>query len=318
MAPEQTSPIDRVQRERDAVAKAWVLKLIERTPLEDVDRIDLGWLTREAPQLIADILRAVGDPALAEEAGRRPESTTRAAELRCLRPPSEAASQVPKDLAVLHALLIGELRGEGEVPAPTEPPGTLERLAEIFGAIQATVTEALVREPARAASDPVTGLPGTADLEEWMQSMIAAERRYGTPFSVLLVDLEGLGRINEAYGRRAGDRMLAAVAAVISRQIRAVDRAFRLEDDELCVLLPQQGPIPAVPAAERLASIVTSAQGSEEPRVDIAVGVAACPEHGRDADSLLSKAEEASYAAKATGESVAIAHGARPAWLQDG
>jgi diguanylate cyclase (GGDEF)-like protein len=151
-----------------------------------------------------------------------------------------------------------------------------------------------------------------------MRAMIAGERRYGTPFTILLVDVDGLGRINDAYGREAGDRMLAAVAALIAGHIRAADRAFRLEDDELCVMLPQQGPIPALPAAERLASLVAAGQGSDGPRVDIAIGVAACPEHGRDAESLLSKAEEASYAAKAAGERVSIASGARPAWLQDG
>jgi diguanylate cyclase (GGDEF)-like protein len=147
--------------------------------------------------------------------------------------------------------------------------------------------------------------------------MFAAEQRYGTPFSVLLVGMDGLGRVRDAHGRRAGERMLAAVAAVITTQIRAADHAFRLDEDELCVLLPQQGPIPAVPVAERLVSLISGAQGSEEPRVDIAVGVAGCPEHGRDAETLLSKAEEATYAARAAGESVAIAHGARPAWLQD-
>ena len=51
--------------------------------------------------------------------------------------------------------------------------------------------------------------------------------------------------------------------------------------------------------------------------MDIAVGITACPEHGRDSETLLARAEEAVYVAKAAGESVAIADGARPAWLQD-
>jgi diguanylate cyclase (GGDEF)-like protein len=296
-----------------------MLRLIERTDLEDVSGIDLAWLAREAPPFIADILRALGDPTLADAVGRQPESSERAVELRHLRGSSDAPSQVPRDLGLLHAILIGALQAEVDERGVAELAGTLARLAEIFGGIQATLTEQFVTAPAgESARDPVTGLPGSACLDEWMQTMIAAQRRYGTPFSLLMVDVEGLRRINETYGHPAGDHMLAAVAAVITGQIRDVDRAFRLDDDELCVLLPQQGPIPAVPAAERLVSLVTRAQAADGPRVDISVGIAACPEHGGDAETLLSKAEEASYAAKAAGESVAIAHGARPAWLQDG
>ncbi len=319
MPEEQTSAIARIQRDRDDLAKAWLVDLIERTPLEEVERIEVGLLAREAPRLIGDILRALGDAELARVAGVDPSHAARAAGLRRLRRTTEdAASLLPRDLAALHALLIAALRDNLGPEDSDELAASARRLAEIFGGIHATLTSDLVTELAgEAARDRLTGLPGSAELDEWMRAMIAAERRYGTPFSVLLVDIDGLGRINEAYGRRAGDRMLAAVAGVVSRQVRAVDRAFRLEDDELCLLLPHQGPIPALPVAERLVGLVEGAQGSDGPRVDIAVGVASCPEHGRDSETLLARAEEASYAAKAAGESVVIADGARPAWLQD-
>ena len=61
-----------------------------------------------------------------------------------------------------------------------------------------------------------------------------------TAFALALIDIDGLGRINDAYGREAGDRMLAAVAGVIRRQVRAVDQAFRLEEDEFAILAPHQ------------------------------------------------------------------------------
>lgn len=312
------SPIARLQRDRDELAKAWMLDLIERTPLTEVEGIELPWLAREAPGLIADILRAADDPQLAGQLGLDPGRAARGAGLRRLRrSPDAAASEVPRDLAALHALLIGALRRESgaDVAGLGEPA---ERLALIFGAIQAALTSELARErDGEARRDQLTGLPGATELDEWMRAMFASERRYGTPFSVLLVDIDGLGRINDAYGRQAGDRMLAAVAGVVNRQVRAADRAFRLPDDELCLLLPYQGPIPALPVAERLVGLVEGAQGADGPRVDIAVGIAACPEHGRDSETLLAKAEEASYAAKAAGEAVAIADGARPAWLQD-
>jgi diguanylate cyclase (GGDEF)-like protein len=315
---EQTSPIARIQRERDGLAKAWLVELIERTPLEEIEGIEVGLLAREAPRLIADILRALADADLARVAGVDPSRAARGVGVRGLRRRGEDAASLPRDLAALHALLIAALRDNLDPEDTAELAAAARRLAEIFGGIQATLTAELAREwEGEAGRDRLTGLPGSSELDQWMRMMIAAERRYGTPFSVLLVDIDGLSRINDAYGRRAGDRMLAAVAGVVSRQVRAADRAFRLPDDELCVLLPYQGPIPALPVASRLVALVEGAQGSDGPRVDIAVGIAACPEHGRDAETLLARAEEASYAAKASGESVAIADGARPAWLQD-
>jgi diguanylate cyclase (GGDEF)-like protein len=316
---QETSPITRVQRHRDELAKAWILEIIDRTPLEEVDGLELGWLAREAPPLIADILGALADPGLAGEVAVEPAGAARAAELGRLRRGGEAAAaQVPRDLGALHALLIEALRREAGRPVAPEFARTVERLAEVIGEVQATVAEGLVRERSGgAARDPLTGLPGPAELDEWLRVMLSTERRYGTPFSLLLLDVEGLARVNEAHGREAGDRALAGVAAIVAEYSRALGPAFRIGEDELCVLLSHQGPIPAAPIAERIVALVTASQTSNGAGVDVAIGIASCPDHGRDASSLLARAEEASYEAKAAGKRVAVAPPA-PAKVQGG
>src|SRR5690242_9592942 len=111
VAGERTSPIARLQQARDELAKAWLVDLIERTPLEEIDGIEVGLLAKEAPQLIADILRAVGDAELARVAGLDPSRAARAGALRRLRRTGvDAPSLLPRDLAALHALLIAALR----------------------------------------------------------------------------------------------------------------------------------------------------------------------------------------------------------------
>jgi diguanylate cyclase (GGDEF)-like protein len=140
-----------------------------------------------------------------------------------------------------------------------------------------------------------------------MQILLAEERRYGHPFSLLIVDIDGLGRINDAYGRQAGDQMLTAVSGVVSTQVRTADRAFRLGDDELCVLVGHKGAVESLAVAERLVALIDGSQGLEGPRVTISIGVAACPDHGRTAERLLSGAEEATYAAKAAGDRIGVA-----------
>ncbi len=90
------------------------------------------------------------------------------------------------------------------------------------------------------------------------------------------------------------------------RQIRPVDRAFRVADDEFVVLAPQQVSDDALPIAERLCELVERSQGTEGHRVAISIGLASCPEHGTEADGLLAAAEEASWAAKAAGRGVGV------------
>jgi diguanylate cyclase (GGDEF)-like protein len=176
------------------------------------------------------------------------------------------------------------------------------RLAEIFGAIQGAVTEGIARQRAGdPRRDELTQLPGSAELHEWLQILLAEYRRYGHPFTVALVDIEGLVHINDAYGREAGDRIVAAVGTVIRNQIRTVDRAFRLSDDEFSVLAPHERAERARSMAERLTRVIETSQAADGPRIAITVGVSSCPDNGDEVRGLLAAAEQATYAAKAAG-----------------
>jgi diguanylate cyclase (GGDEF)-like protein len=300
--PRQT--VARSARARDQVAKAWMLEILDSTPLAEASDVPVDWLAREAPALIADILRGAADPAAPEGLELPAEGLDRVSELCGLRG-DDAPSRLPRDLAALQALLVETLRMEVPERRLGAFAHSVSRLAEVFGDIQGSVTEQLVSERAGgAAADPVTGLPGEAELHEWLRILFAEERRYGHPFALALIDVEGLRHVNQAYGHRAGDRMLAAVAGVVHGQIRAVDRAFRLRDDELCLLAPHSGSSATRRMAQRLCDLVDRSQTADGPRVAIAAGVAACPEHADDADSLLAAAEEAAFAAKAAGRPI--------------
>jgi diguanylate cyclase (GGDEF)-like protein len=302
----QDAGISRSQRAREELAKAWLLEVLERTPLEEVQEVPVGWIASQAPALIGDILRSLSEPAPSGELALPPDGIERIAELGELRQ-GDAALEIPKDLAALQTLLIEALRREIPERQVGAFAGSVGRLASIFGDIQAQVGEKLVRERSGGAMvDPLTGFPGQAELHEWLRIQFAEHQRHGEPFAMLMIDVEGLSRINEAYGREAGDRMLRAVAGVIKRHMRPGDRAFRVSDEELCVLAPRQTADEALPAAERLCELVERSQGSEGHRVAISVGLAACPEHGTDAPALFVAAEEASWAAKAAGRGVGV------------
>jgi|SRR5215208_772198 len=298
--------IARSRRAREELAKAWLLDVLERTPLPEIREVPIDWIAREGPSLIADILRGLSGPVSGDELELPADGIERIGELGGLRH-GESAFQIPRDLAALQALMIEALRRDVPERQLGAFAGSVERLAGIFGDIQAQVGERLVRERSGApATDPLTGLPGEAELHEWMRILLAEHRRHAHPFAVLMIDIDGLSRINGAYGRPAGDQMLSAVAAVVRRQIRGVDRAFRLADDEFCILAPQQRAAETLPLAEHLCSLVEHSQAEDGPRVAISAGLAACPEHGETAEALLAAADEATWAAKAAGRGVVI------------
>jgi diguanylate cyclase (GGDEF)-like protein len=311
----------------DELAKAWLLRVIERTAPSDLGEVPLSWIATEAPSLIGDILGELGDASPPAELP--PEGRRRARELSRLRGES-APSQVPRDLASLQAILIEALRRE----APDREPGAfgeaVGRLAEIFGAVQADLVEAMVGErgappvaeeatetPLHAVPDEDSGLPGSVELHDYLGILAAEYRRYAHPFALMLVDIDGLQRINEAYGREVGDRMLTAVANAVSGQVRSVDRAFRLTEDEFCIVSPHHVASTVQTLADRLTSSVNGWQHHDGPRMSVTAGVASCPEHGEDPERLLQVAEEATYAAKASGRRFSVAPSGNQSFMQE-
>jgi diguanylate cyclase (GGDEF)-like protein len=286
--------------------KNWLLDVLQRTPLEHMDEVPIAWIASEGPALIADIVSGLSEPLSSRDLELAEEGLERVDQLGALRQ-GASALEIPRDLAALQALLIEALRREVPERQVGAFAASVERLAEIFGDIQAQVSERLVADRSGgAAVDPLTGLPGQAELHEWMRILLSEHRRHGRPFAVMLIDCDGLGRINEAHGREAGDRVLRAVSALIRRRIRSAGRVFRLADDELCVLAPDQAASEALPLAEQLRELIDRSQASDGPIIAITAGLASCPEHGEDAESLLAAAEEASWAAKAAGRGVAV------------
>jgi diguanylate cyclase (GGDEF)-like protein len=305
-----------LDRSRDELAKAWLVRLIERASLEEISELPTEQIARDLPALIGDIVGAVaeanGDPYQMSD-----EQMERAASLAALRSGRDGgAGEVARDVAALQAVLVRALRDELAEREPERFAEAVERLADATGAIQAAAVEELVRRRSRelesqANTDPLTGLGNLRHLQRQISQMLEVHKRYGHVFAVLLMDIDGLKRINDAHGHRAGDRVLMQVAMALRRSIRTVDVAARLGGDEFCVLAPEQDAGAATTLAERLAAAVSrEAAAPDDPPVGLSIGVVSCPQHGDDAETLIDNADRAMYRAKAAGDSVAL--GERP------
>ena len=305
-------PLARLDRSRDELAKAWLVRLIERASLEEISELPTEQIARELPELISDIVGSIssanGDPYQLTEA-----QTERAVSLAALRSGREtSAADVSRDIAALQAVLVRALREELAENDPERFADAVERLADATGAIQAAAVEELVRNRSRelesqANTDPLTGLGNLRHLQRQLAHMLEIQKRYGHPFGLLLMDIDGLKRVNDSQGHQAGDRLLMQVAMALQRSIRSVDVAARLGGDEFCVLAPEQEADAAAQLGERLASaVVEEVSVPADPPVGLSIGVVSCPAHGDDAEALIDAADRAMYRAKAAGDNVAL------------
>lgn len=102
-----------------------------------------------------------------------------------------------------------------------------------------------------AARDKLTGLYNRRLFEEQFDAAVARSQRSGEQLSLLVVDLDGLKRINDLGGHPAGDEALRALADALGESSRAGDIACRLGGDEFAVILHGANPDDAIKVAER-------------------------------------------------------------------
>ena len=108
---------------------------------------------------------------------------------------------------------------------------------------------------ASSATSRADSLTGLLVVREWNR-LVADEdarlTRYGHPATVVIMELDGLDRLNTALGRVAGDRVLAALADALSRNARGADQLARIGPSRFGILLPETGEVDAVNYVERV------------------------------------------------------------------
>ena len=130
-----------------------------------------------------------------------------------------------------------------------------------------------------------------AEWERW--------KRHGTPFAILLLDIDHFKRINDQWGHLAGDQVLTGFAQRISATLRKTDRLGRYGGEEFLVLLPLADAEHALATAERLR--LATEQIQQPVACTVSVGVAAAQAEDAGIDTLLARADAALYQAKRQG-----------------
>jgi diguanylate cyclase (GGDEF)-like protein len=152
--------------------------------------------------------------------------------------------------------------------------------------------------------DGLTGLRARRFVDDVLNIEFLRARRYRTPLSVVMADVDHFKKVNDEYGHLAGDTVLRGVSEVVRCMVRTTDVVGRYGGEELIVVGPQNDVAGAAVLAERLRGAIEAARfefGDEKLSVTVSFGVAEYQRHMKSAEALIEAADRALYAAKQRG-----------------
>jgi diguanylate cyclase (GGDEF)-like protein len=162
-----------------------------------------------------------------------------------------------------------------------------------------------------AHHDPLTGLANRRRFIEDLETTVYSPG--GRACAVLMIDLDRFKEINDSFGHSVGDDLLCLVGPRLQRALQPGDLLARMGGDEFAVLLPDADAARAREVAAHLGTALRDAfvLDGMPLHVDASIGIALCPDHGRDRSLLLARADTAMYVAKRGRHGVEV-------WAPDG
>lgn len=204
-------------------------------------------------------------------------------------------------------LLISRDGRETPVEDSTAPvhddEGAVRGAVIVFRHVGPTLAHA--RAMAHAAlHDPLTGLPNRLLILDRLMTALASTRRRRALLAVGFLDIDGFKHLNDRAGHAAGDRVLQAVATRLRAALRVSDTVGRYGGDEFVVVLPElatQANLAAIAATILAATGGLYPVGDDDVHLTVSLGLALAPADGDDVASLIARADQAMYDAKARG-----------------
>jgi len=162
------------------------------------------------------------------------------------------------------------------------------------------VQQGLVREQARTRTDDLTGLYNRRHFFELSGQLFAVAKRYGMPFSILMLDVDHLKRINDRLGQQAGDAILRCVGKVAREHTRGADVFARYGGEEFIAALPNTNARGGEVVVEHLRGKIPACREATTRALEltISVGIAEMTPADATLEAVIQRADEALHAAK--------------------
>ena len=185
---------------------------------------------------------------------------------------------------------------------------TLDYLSNITDNMDAAtlVGEAHIEEiVGLSLRDGLTGLFNHSYFYQQIDLEVKRYARYGTAVSLILIDIDDFKQINDRFGHREGDRILAAMGKELVRLARDSDICCRYGGEEFAVILPLTGIHEAAAIANRMCKELRQAL-ADGLSVTVSIGVAACGKNTSGYQHLVEAADAALYQVKRSGKNRAM------------
>jgi diguanylate cyclase (GGDEF)-like protein/PAS domain S-box-containing protein len=160
-----------------------------------------------------------------------------------------------------------------------------------------------------ALHDTLTELPNRTLFTDRLEQAIIAARRDGSSFGLMVMDMDGFKDVNDSLGHPSGDHLLRQMAVRLKGALRGTDTVARLGGDEFGVLPLSTSTVDATTvAARKILGALQVPFEIGEAKIDagLSIGIVQFPEHGRDAETLLRRADVAMYVAKRNRTGIAV------------
>lgn len=157
-------------------------------------------------------------------------------------------------------------------------------------------------------TDPVTQLTNHRFFQQKFRQELLKAKAKKESLSLIMIDVDHFKLLNDQFGHPQGDMVLGMIAFEIKKQIPSSASASRYGGEEFAILLPKCTHTKAFALAEQLRIAVTKIS-SIDFRLSISLGIASFPEHGLDADEILTIADHALYCAKRQGRNMSVVAG---------
>jgi len=227
---------------------------------------------------------------------------------------------------------VGKRRGAGaseeppierrKPPAPSRPeaqtPAALQSIPASVG--DYTFTKLVDEQEQAAEQQPLASVePIQPEIEirdvrreegpsAWVSSvgrLLARHAEDGLPFAVLLVEIVDVARLERSETPHDLHGLVAQVETALGRGMRATDRLSRETLGRYWLVAPETNGTGAQMLAERLARLVRTSATHRNIPMEVAIGIAVCPDDGTEAPALAARADLGVYSARATGRSIA-------------
>jgi len=155
-------------------------------------------------------------------------------------------------------------------------------------------------------TDPLTGLPNRRYLQDRLFEEVERSKRYNTPLSFMIIDVDRFKTYNDIYGHTNADRVLVKTAQLLRGSLRAIDMSARFAGDEFCIVLPETELGDAARIAERLRKSICDTeyrteQGDLMGQVTISTGISSFSCSRQSPLAIMETADRALYRAKTLG-----------------